>query len=169
MLTHLLSFQPPLPCCVCCLQAKHPDEKFKILMTRCLIIPPCVFITVVFYYFYLEGGERVPLPDRAKTAGCLWSLDCPTWFQGPGSKLGILRNLVHVLNLNPSAHYPSCSLIRVWDSSWETLFQTSGNCWKKEIQKTEGAFFFSSFWDAYPELNFSSFHQFLWQFCVVAS
>lgn len=30
---------------------------------------------------------------------------------------GTLKNSVHVLNLRPSAHYLSGSLIRVWDTS----------------------------------------------------
>lgn len=140
MLTHLLSFQPPLPCCVSCLQAKHPDEKFKILMTRCLITPPCVFITVVFSattstwrevkgsHFLIEQKQQAAcdlwtVRDGSRDQAASWEHSCPE--PQPFCSL-------------------SFSLIRVWDSSWETLFQTSGNCWKK-IQKTVGGFSFLLF------------------------
>lgn len=87
MLIQLVSFQPPLPSYVSCSQANCPDEKFKILMTS---TPNNSTPNngLLLYCLYLEGGQRVTLHDGAETAGCWWSTDPHTGFQGPGSRLG---------------------------------------------------------------------------------
>lgn len=64
------------------------------------------------------------MEQKQQAAGDLLTLRQGSRDQAAG--WGTLKNPVHVLTLGPSAHYLSGSLIRVWDTSREIPFQTSG-------------------------------------------
>lgn len=149
MLTQLLSFQPPWPSCVSCLQAKRPDEKVKILMTRRLITPACVFITIVFSSttstWREVKGSHFLMKQKQQAACDLWTVThgfrdqasswehWGTWFMSWTSTPLLIIHHVHLSGCGTQAEKP--------------YFRHLAIARKKKSRKLAGAFC-SSFWDA---------------------